>query len=451
MLRSGGRGLGLPVGGIFRKRPWWSYYVERPHPVAVASGGGGVITVTHLTKGNGAIATTFTTASVTRAAGTVMVVTVGLVATSNTVVSVSFAGGAQSLTLLALKATGTTTLQNRVEVWELVGGAAETGTIVITTSASAVACWEVASVSGAVAGAGWRDAAVTDGNTATATPSITVASAVGDLAMAAFTNRDSTKTWTTDASPVAEVSAPQTTGSGSSNVRLALLTETGAASTSPSAVLGSSGSWSAVGWNVNVAAASSTNMTGATPNVSVTAPSGTFGVGAKCVTGAAASVAVTAPSSTFGVGALSLTGTTPIVTVVPRAGTFAAAPPQTMTGTVASVAVVPRAGTFGVGALSLTGPAATVTLATYAGTLAEQQPPQSLIGARGIVTLAAPNGTFGVGARSLVATSSVQVSIIVPQGGSLSAGPVSFDIMAMRIAARIRPLLAVSGAIRASG
>lgn len=207
-----------------------------------------------VTKGQTPTATTSTSASsITVASGQSLMLGVVTDGTSKTVTSATFNSGAQAFSLVDAQNVSTTC---RCEVWEIVAPTAGSGTITVNLSATALHAFIAAVVDGAEAGAGYRDAATKTSATASSTPSLTVTSATNDLAIAFIGNINTNSTATADASPVSQV-AVITSGTGASNVRMWLLQETGAASTSPSGVYGGTRDWAAVGFNLNVLSAAS--------------------------------------------------------------------------------------------------------------------------------------------------------------------------------------------------
>lgn len=206
-----------------------------------------------------ALATSKTSsATITIAAGEKLNVLVGTDATGRTVTSVVFDSGAQALALKTAKNSLNSAC--RAELWELVAPSTGTGTITVTVSSSGLFAFIAWAVPNTAAGAGYTDATVTAAQTST-TPSISVTSAVGDLAIGCFVNKNTNSTATADASPVSEI-AVVTSGSaaGTSHVRVWLLQETGAASTSPSGTYGGSRDWAAIGVNYNASTTSSRSL-----------------------------------------------------------------------------------------------------------------------------------------------------------------------------------------------
>lgn len=207
-----------------------------------------------VTKGQTPSGTTSTTASsITVASGQSLVLGVVTDAIARTVSSAVFNSGAQSFSLVDTQNQGSPGC--RCEVWEIASPTAGTGTVTVNVNTSGLFAFIVAVVDGADAGASYRrDAVTTSGNSTT--PSLTITSATNDLAIAFIGNINTTSTATADASPVSQV-AVVTSGTGISNVRMWLLQETGAASTSPSGVYGATRDWAAVGFNLNVLPAAS--------------------------------------------------------------------------------------------------------------------------------------------------------------------------------------------------
>jgi hypothetical protein len=190
--------------------------------------------------------------SLTVASGESVIVGVVLNNTTQTVSSVTFNSGAQAATYRDRQDQSTTT---RVEWWEIQSPSAGTGTVTVVVSGASTICFIAAAINGAAAGAGFRDA-ITKAAGNSATPSATITSEVNDLVYAFVGNRNTNSTWVPDGAPVAEV-AVVTSATGTSAMRISLLTETGAASTSPSGVYGGARDWAVVGANVNIAASAS--------------------------------------------------------------------------------------------------------------------------------------------------------------------------------------------------
>ena len=196
-----------------------------------------------------------TSASITVASGDSLVV--GIITGLNTVTvsSVTFnTGSPQSLSAVTNVAVSSSL---RMEVWELAAPTAGTATVSATISTTVVVDIIAVCVSGAASGASYRDAAQTNSATASTTASINITSEVGDLALAFIGNRNTNSTWTADASPVSQL-AVITSGTGTTHVRLAALSETGAASTSPSGTYGATRDWGAIGFNLNAASSGGT-------------------------------------------------------------------------------------------------------------------------------------------------------------------------------------------------
>lgn len=195
-----------------------------------------------------------TSSSITIASGDSLSVGVITAANGTTVSSVTFnTGSPQSATLVSAVPVSTTM---RLEVWEITAPSAGTATVTAAVSLTGQCCIIAARVQGAASGASYRDAVQTNSGTASSAPNVTIASAVNDLALAFIGNKNTNSTWTPDGSPVTQVVTPITSGTGTSHVRLALLAETGAASTSPSGAYGASRDWAAIGFNLNIAGSS---------------------------------------------------------------------------------------------------------------------------------------------------------------------------------------------------
>jgi len=222
----------------------------------------------------------FSTGSVTVASGETLIVCVGVASSSaDDVTGVVFnTGTPQNLAQVSQIQFSSGSNGGRIEVWELTSPTAGSATVTINTTGTPQIKGAVAiPVQGAVAGASWRDANV-DASGLSTTPSVTVTSAVNDLSVAFLVYRNTTISFTADASPVSEINRWHSgNASSSSHCRIVLLTETGAASTSPSGTLGSSGGWGMIGFNVNENAAPvatslamTTQPAGAVTNVAFT-------------------------------------------------------------------------------------------------------------------------------------------------------------------------------------
>ena len=210
------------------------------------------ITNTVIFASTGSLVNTLTSAgSLTVVAGDT--ISVGVVTDSSTrsVTSVVFNSGAQSLSLVDTQTASTTT---RLEVWEITAPSAGTGTITVNLNGTSIFAFAATLHNGAASGAGYRDAAAKTSATASTTQSLTITSATNDLAFAYLGYKNTNGTWTADSSPVASLGS-QTTGSGTSHSRIAVLTETGAASTSPSSTTSASKDWCMIGFNLNLAGA----------------------------------------------------------------------------------------------------------------------------------------------------------------------------------------------------
>ena len=203
--------------------------------------------------GSAGATTVTTSSSMTLASGEKLVVGVITPANTTTISGVVFNSGAQSLTSVTNQTISAGTSCN-LHVWELVGGSAGTGTVTATASISAFLGIIACVVSGSASGAGYRDTAQKTSGSST-TPSLSITSESGDDALAFVGWRNTNGTWTPDSSPVSEL-ATITSGTGTSHVRISLLRETGAASTSPSGVISASRDWVAVGFNINADAGS---------------------------------------------------------------------------------------------------------------------------------------------------------------------------------------------------
>lgn len=195
--------------------------------------------------------TTLTTGSITVASGNSLILGVEFSDSAAASVTATFNSGAQSFSAVDNQTSG----NSRLYVLEIASPSAGSGTVTVNWTTSCFAACVVVVVSGAASGASYRDTSAKASGNSTA-PTVTITSETNDLALAFMGNKNTTPTFTADASPVSEVTRA-TSSSGASHVRCVLLTETGAASTSPSGTIGSSALWSMIGANVNLAAAGS--------------------------------------------------------------------------------------------------------------------------------------------------------------------------------------------------
>lgn len=207
--------------------------------------------ITHPATAQGtSSAATYSTGSITVNAGETLTVAIANASNIN-VSSVVFNSGSQSLSLVSRKAQSTTV---QAEVWEITSPSAGSGTVTITNASVVLSAAIAFTSASADSGASWRDAAATATSGNGAAQSITVTSATNDEAIGVVAIKNTNSTWTADASPVGElIAGGVASGTGTSHVRVSVLTETGAASTSPSGSTGAARDWAMVGFNINIA------------------------------------------------------------------------------------------------------------------------------------------------------------------------------------------------------
>lgn len=211
-------------------------------PITQTSATGSGVTVTTATTGT----------SITVAAGDKITVWVGTDASARTVTSVVFNSGAQNLTFVGAQNQSSTA---RCEQWEITAPSAGTGTVTVNVNTAGIYAFAAVVTSGAATGAGYRDVIVKIAANSN-TPSLTITSEVNDLAIAGLAIKNTSSAFTADGSPVSTV-ANVASGTGTSHVRLVVLAETGAASTSPSGTIAAARDWAMVGTNINIAPAAS--------------------------------------------------------------------------------------------------------------------------------------------------------------------------------------------------
>lgn len=213
---------------------------------------------TSVAGNSGGLGTGFTIASVTcSGSDRYLVVSVAFSATGASVSSVTF-NTSEALTFVDARNAGSGGTQCRVERWALVAPSATTANIAVVTS-SAISCGIAVPYSG-VDQATPRDATV-KGNGADTAPTLTAAFAWGgggDSQAMSVAWRNGTYTFTADAG-VTQVQQT-TSGSGSSHVGLAILSDADTETGKVMGALSTSTGWGIIGVNLNEVSAGGSSI-----------------------------------------------------------------------------------------------------------------------------------------------------------------------------------------------